>query len=56
MQQKVCTSLKKQITNIAGTVQFLCPKCGKGQIVRSKEARKQATKYRCPECGFVGPN
>ncbi len=53
---EVCTSLKKQITNLDGTARFPCPKCTKTVIVRSKESRKIAAKYKCPNCGFVGPN
>ena len=56
MTTNVCSSCKKQITNIVGTADFMCPKCGKEKIVRCKECRKIAAKYKCKECGFVGPN
>lgn len=39
-----------------GDVSFMCPKCGKAKIVRTKHERKLATQYTCPECGFTGPN
>jgi len=34
----------------------MCPKCGKYQIIRCKHCREIVAKYKCPECGFVGPN
>ena len=56
MATKACSSCRKQITNLSGTVEFLCPKCSKTAIVRCRDCRKTATKYKCEECGFTGPN
>ncbi|PIY60517.1 RNA-binding protein [Candidatus Woesearchaeota archaeon CG_4_10_14_0_8_um_filter_47_5] len=52
----VCISTNKPITNALGSVQFPCPKCSNYTIVRSPDARKRATLYTCPQCGFTGPN
>jgi len=54
-QTKFCTSCKKSIENITGSVIFNCPECGKYEIIRCTHCRKIASKYKCPECGFVGP-
>lgn len=51
-----CSSCKKNVTNDSGTAKFLCPKCGKSQIIRCKHCREIAAKYTCPNCGFTGPN
>ncbi|NQV09000.1 hypothetical protein HQ529_04070 [Candidatus Woesearchaeota archaeon] len=55
---------KKTIENIperntidpVGTARFMCPNCGKAEITRTKHARALATPYKCPSCGFEGPN
>ncbi len=52
----VCISCKKEISNSQGTVKFLCPNCSKYEIIRCQHCREIATKYKCPECGFYGPN
>jgi hypothetical protein len=39
-----------------GVVKFLCPKCSKPEIIRCKHCREIVAKYKCPECGFEGPN
>ena len=51
-----CSSCKKNVANVSGSVKFNCPECGKGEIIRCIDCRKQAVKYKCPECGFKGPN
>ncbi len=51
-----CISCKESITNKPGSVNFKCPKCGKAEIVRCKNCREIVAKYKCPECGFEGPN
>ncbi|MBT3298070.1 RNA-binding protein [archaeon] len=56
MEAKTCISTKKRIDNDIGSVSFMCPSCGKFEIVRSSFARKNAMKYTCPNCGFTGPN
>ena len=52
----VCSSCKKRVANETGSTKFLCPKCGKTEIIRCKNCREIVAKYKCPECGFVGPN
>jgi len=52
----VCISCKKRIANNPGSVKFMCPNCGKAEIIRCKDCRKIAARYTCPECGFIGPN
>ena len=54
--QKSCISCHKRITNLSGTVQFKCPNCDKYEIIRCEHCRKVASKYKCAECGFEGPN
>jgi len=44
------------MTNEFGSVTFLCPKCGKYEIKRTKNERQIVRKYTCPGCGFTGPN
>lgn len=51
-----CSSCKVRITNLAGSTRFMCPSCGKFEIVRCKKCREIVTKYRCANCGFEGPN
>ena len=55
-EKLICMSCKKQVTNETGSVKFMCPNCGKYEIVRCNHCRKIAAKYKCPECGFEGPN
>lgn len=54
--KETCSSCKKRITNVHGTTRFKCPKCGKQVITRCRSCRERATKYKCPECEFEGPN
>jgi len=51
-----CNSCGKEIINDKGSVQFNCPNCGKGIIIRCRHCREIAAKYKCPICGFEGPN
>lgn len=51
-----CISCKTKIANMPGSARFLCPQCGKYEIIRCETCRKIVAKYTCPECGFVGPN
>ncbi|MBW2999178.1 DUF1610 domain-containing protein [Candidatus Woesearchaeota archaeon] len=55
-EELICSSCKKRITNLEGTTRFMCPKCGKHEIIRCGQCRKIVAKYECPGCGFVGPN
>ncbi|MBI4140911.1 RNA-binding protein [Candidatus Woesearchaeota archaeon] len=52
----VCNSCKNVLANQSGTAKFLCPQCGKVEIVRCAHCRKIAAKYVCAECNFEGPN
>ena len=36
-------------------VLFKCPSCGKKDLVRCAECRKNGTRYICKECNFKGP-
>ncbi len=54
--KKKCISTNIRITNDQGSTTFLCPSCGKHEIVRSRHAREIVAKYTCPQCGFTGPN
>jgi Zn-ribbon RNA-binding protein len=49
-------TMTSKVTNDAGSVSFRCPNCGKTEIVRTKKERLTAVGYKCPECGFEGPN
>lgn len=53
---KVCSSCKKDVGSDTGTAIFLCPNCGKTEVVRCSHCRKLAARYTCAECGFSGPN
>ncbi len=53
---KFDASTNVSVANDDGSVQFLCPACSKGMIVRSKVSRQIVVKYVCPHCGFEGPN
>lgn len=51
-----CTSCKTSVVNDTGAVRFPCPNCGKYTIIRCSNCKKIVTKYKCPNCGFEGPN
>ncbi|MBN1792644.1 DUF1610 domain-containing protein [Candidatus Woesearchaeota archaeon] len=51
-----CLSCNTSVVNESGAVKFMCPACGKYQIIRCSNCRKIVTKYKCPSCGFEGPN
>jgi predicted RNA-binding Zn-ribbon protein involved in translation (DUF1610 family) len=50
----ICTTSKQKLD--AGSTSFLCPSCQKEKINRSFHCRQIASKYKCPGCGFEGPN
>jgi len=52
----ICSSCNKKITNEQGSAVFMCPNCGKEQIVRCAHCRTIVAKYKCSQCGFEGPN
>lgn len=51
-----CLSCHTSVVNEVGAVKFNCPNCGKYQIIRCSKCRKIVTRYKCPLCGFEGPN
>lgn len=51
-----CISCKVSIVNDTAATRFPCPNCGKHIIIRCSKCRKIVAKYKCPECGFEGPN
>jgi predicted RNA-binding Zn-ribbon protein involved in translation (DUF1610 family) len=51
-----CISCNTSVVNDPGSVRFPCPNCGKHTIIRCSNCRKIVTKYKCPLCGFEGPN
>jgi hypothetical protein len=51
-----CTTCKTSLVNNKGAVRFMCPNCGKQEIARCGKCREIVAKYKCPECGFEGPN
>ena len=53
---KNCTSCNTPLANDTGATYFLCPNCGKYEIARCRKCREIVVKYKCPECGFIGPN
>lgn len=55
-ERLTCVSCKKNITNQKGSVQFQCPQCIKQTLVRCSHCRETAIRYKCPQCGFTGPN
>jgi hypothetical protein len=50
-----CTNCGKSIEAESNWVEFPCPKCGKGTIVRCDKCKKLENPYKCPKCNFVGP-
>jgi len=51
-----CISCNVSIVNDPGAVKFSCPNCGQYKIIRCSKCRKIVSKYKCPLCGFEGPN
>ncbi|MBM3200063.1 DUF1610 domain-containing protein [Candidatus Woesearchaeota archaeon] len=56
MKKLTCSSCRREIANDKGATKFLCPNCGKYQIVRCFNCRELGSKYKCPSCNFEGPN
>ena len=56
LSQDKCGSCNTSIVNDIGAVKFPCPKCGKYTVIRCLKCRKIVSKYKCPNCGFEGPN
>ena len=55
-QEKHCSSCKVKVANDRGAVSFKCPGCNEYEIVRCTGCRSNAAKFKCPNCGFEGPN
>lgn len=55
-EEMLCSCCKKKIANLEGTTKFMCPGCGKVQIIRCGHCRNIVAKYKCHGCGFEGPN
>ena len=55
-KEQKCNSCKVKVTSMPGSVKFMCPSCGKKEIIRCTHCRKIAARYKCPDCGFSGPN
>jgi len=53
---KFDNSTGTSLANDVGSASFPCPNCGKHIIHRTRKAREIVIKYKCPECGFEGPN
>lgn len=53
---KKCVTSNVSLMNSRGSTAFMCPACGKYEIVRHGHMRKISAKYTCPLCGFEGPN
>ena len=57
MKKKIkCVSCVKDIANDVGSTSFMCPSCNEAEIIRCADCRKTGAKYKCPKCGFEGPN
>ena len=55
-KEQKCNSCKVKVVSMHDAVKFICPNCGKKEIIRCSHCRRVAAKYKCPECGFEGPN
>jgi len=52
----VCSSCGKKVLGDPEKTEFPCPKCGKQILTRCGHCRAVVAKFKCPECGFEGPN
>ncbi|MEM2918331.1 MAG: zinc finger domain-containing protein [Candidatus Altiarchaeota archaeon] len=48
-----CSTCGKGI--VKNYVEFKCPNCGKTNFIRCNSCRILGVKYKCNECGFIGP-
>ena len=53
-EQAICITSKEKLG--VGSTSFLCPNCSKVTIHRCFHCRELAARYKCPDCGFEGPN
>lgn len=51
-----CSSCKLSVKNDTGSTTFICPNCGKEEIIRCSHCRKISARYECTKCKFSGPN
>ena len=56
MSRAKCVSCNTSVVNDNSSAKFACPNCGKYTILRCAKCRKTVAKYKCPVCGFAGPN
>ncbi|MBS3149935.1 DUF1610 domain-containing protein [Candidatus Woesearchaeota archaeon] len=56
IKEKYCNSCKTKVSNIVGSVSFICPNCGEKEIIRCSHCRTIAARYKCENCNFSGPN
>jgi len=54
MENLYCTSCGRGVIG-ENFVRFICPNCGKGEIIRCFVCRKNSRNYVCKKCGFEGP-
>ncbi len=54
-EETVCSTCKRSISNLRAA-SFMCPSCGKGEIIRCSSCRANAVAYECAQCNFRGPN
>jgi Zn-ribbon RNA-binding protein len=55
-KEHYCNSCKAKVGSSDASINFKCPSCGKGEIIRCKACRVRVIAYICPDCGFEGPN
>ena len=49
-----CSSCGIRLIERGDTV-FPCPHCGASLVGRCRNCRDQSVKYKCVDCGFMGP-
>jgi predicted RNA-binding Zn-ribbon protein involved in translation (DUF1610 family) len=52
---KTCISCGKKVETGKFWIEFGCPSCGEGKIIRCERCRRLVNVYKCPKCGFEGP-
>lgn len=55
MPELKCSSCGKRVETEKNWVEFTCPQCGKGNIIRCERCKKLENQYKCPDCEFEGP-
>ena len=54
MKQENCSSCGVRLIERGDSI-FPCPHCGGVLLGRCRNCRDQSVKYKCGECGFIGP-